>query len=185
MKNFITFAFMVSILISCQTIEITAVKSNCEDMDWYEIGRADSVLGKTSGHYEDKSNQCNNFQESHRAQYLNGWNAGLDSFCTHKQGFVLGRQGRGYEKICPDNKAQVFIKGYDQGLKVYNYEKNNKQLAEELQKTSQLVESTPSSSHSELFKKINRLETELELNRALIAEIQNQVEANTSPTKTF
>ncbi len=173
-------------IISCQSIELVPVKSQCENIDWYEIGRGDAVQGKTSQSYKKTSEQCIGFSSAQEAQYFSGWNAGLDSFCTRQQGFVLGRLGNTYENICPENKIKSFQRGYEQGLKVFNYEQNNKVLAEELQATSQRVEKSSDSEKQELFRKINQLETQLELNRALIAEIQKDIDSKTRvPSRTF
>lgn len=175
MKTYTKLVFIGIFLISCQTIDITEVSYECDEMDWFEIGRADAAQGQKSDQYQAKSEQCSGFESAHRAQYLNGWNTGLDSFCTSQQGFVFGRQGRDYNEICPSNSQRAFLKGYDKGLQVFNYEKNNKKITNEIQETSKLVEEVPPRSQPELLKKINQLETQLELNRALIAEIQSEV----------
>ncbi len=175
MKTYTKLLSLVIFLISCQTMDITEVSYQCDEMDWFEIGRADAAQGQKNDYYQSKSEQCSDFKTAHRAQYLNGWNTGLDSFCTSQQGFVFGRQGRGYNEICPSNSESLFLNGYDKGLQVFNYEKNNKKITNEIQETSKLVDEVPPRSQPELLKKINQLETQLELNRALIAEIQSEV----------
>lgn len=174
---------------SCRSVEIPEItqrKFQCEKLDWFEIGRNDGVLGFTSDSLASKSTGCENFSDRNKEQYINGWYAGVDEYCTKDQGFAFGRSGGEYKKICPATKEKAFLSGYSKGRQVFLYEKDNQSLRIELQEVSQKANSAKDEVDlSALQKQLAELETRLELNRALIAEIQKEVTDTDSQSQTF
>ncbi len=171
--------------ISCETVEIKEKKFSCSELDWFEIGRSDGLQGLNSMAYESKKTNCESFSDLEHEKYVNGWYSGVDQFCTSQQGFAYGRTGRKYYNICPTGKEAPFMKSYRQGLKVYLYEKDNQKITDELAKIANQAQKVEGEEASTLVKKMNELETRLELNKALISKIQNQIDENLSQSTTF
>ena len=171
---------------SCRSVEIPELsqrKFQCEKLDWFEIGRNDGVLGLKSESLDSKSKACENFSEKNKEQYINGWYAGVDEYCTRDQGFAFGRSGGEYQKICPSTKEKDFLSGYSKGRQVFLYEKDNQTLQMELQEVTQKANSAKDEVNlNALQKQVAELETRLELNRALISEIQKEVSDSDSQT---
>ncbi len=172
-------------LSACGSVKIEEKKFACQELDWFEIGRSDGLQGLNSMAYESKKTSCDGFSDTEHEKYVNGWYAGVDQFCTPNQGFAYGRTGRKYFNICPTAKETAFLKSYRKGLKVYLYEKDNQKITDELQKISNQAEKVDGLKASDLVKKMNQLETRLELNKALISKIQNEMDERFSPSSTF
>lgn len=175
--------------ISCQSVEIpkiTQKRFKCDQLDWFEIGRNDGVLGKETLDEVEESSDCDGFTANQKEMYTNGWYSGLDEFCTKGQGFAFGRSGGEYKKICPPSKELSFLKGYKKGQKVFLYEKDNKVLREQLDEvTRSSTQDNERLNKGALQKKAVELETRLELNRALISEIQKELDESDSQRQTF
>ena len=103
-------------------------------------------------------------------QYLKGWNAGLQIFCTYKTGYNLGINNYQYENICPKNLETNFFKGYTLGLQEYRVAQRQKELlAIEQQKIDMERERTRQMMAIEQQK----IDTERERTQQLV-DIENQ-----------
>ncbi len=172
-------------MVSCESVEITDDKYACSELDWFEIGRSDGVQGIASTSYRDKTNHCEGFGELEHQKYVSGWYSGVDEFCTPSQGFAFGLSGQEYLNVCTKSKEAEFLKGYRKGLTVFTYEKDNQKITEELEEITLKAEEEKSQRSPATMKKLNELETKLELNKALIAEIRREMDDTRSQSKTF
>jgi hypothetical protein len=170
---------ILSLFQGCSTPQELKDSFACSELDWFEIGRSDGVRGLDSMSYENKKKGCEGFSTGDHEKYVNGWYSGVDRFCSMDQGFAYGRTGNKYLNVCPSSKEKEFLKAYRKGLKVYLYERDNQEITEELQRISDQASKTAGEQAPVLVKKMNELETRLELNKALISEIQNEMETQT------
>jgi len=51
--------------------------------------------------------------------YQNGWNEGIQRFCTEESGYQRGCQGAAFVAICPDALASTYLDGYQSGYSLY------------------------------------------------------------------
>lgn len=178
-KNFL-FCFLIMGTLSCQSLYVTPSKTSCSQLDWFEIGRADAVQGKPAIGWEKRQQQCLDFNDANHERYLTGWNGGIDDYCTREHGFVVGRSGLNYERVCPPSPEAEFLKGYELGQRIYTFEKDNLQISEELDRLNTALnkEKEEAKISGEELSRINQLETRMELNRAMISELQTEFGKN-------
>ena len=172
MKKTVLVGLLGLLILSCQTIEITQVKYNCSQLDWFEVGRSDGLQGKAKESFKAKKGTCEGFQDDFAVSYGNGWYAGVDEFCNPRNGFAFGRSGYEYQNVCPVARETAFLQSYVKGKKIFEYESKNRKLAQELVLLGQSSQGLSAEETRKRLKKMTAIETELELNKALIAEIQ-------------
>lgn len=168
----------------CQSIDITEKKYVCSSLDWFEIGRSDGVQGLNSLGWEKREQECSGFNDSHHESYVNGWYAGVNDFCSYSHGFAYGKSGHKYNNVCPAGKEPAFLEAYQKGMKVYRYEADNKQITQELQSINDKTSGNPKLV-PELLKRRTELETKMELNQALITEINREMAEEPSSSSTL
>jgi uncharacterized protein YfcZ (UPF0381/DUF406 family) len=164
------------IQLACQAVPKVLPRSACAELDWFEIGRAEGVLGQPSSGWEVRQQSCSDFSKKDHENYLHGWNAGITDFCTESQGFVMGRSGRPYQGVCSPGQEPGFLKGYDLGKRIHNFDRENRQISQELERLNQEINKS-SSNQSQIMSQINRLETQMELNQATISSLQSELES--------
>ena len=171
---------ITGLMIACQSIEITDNKFPCSQLDWFELGRSDGLQGKASDSFKKKKLECEDFNEDYAVSYGNGWYAGVDQFCSPDNGFAFGRSGYKYQNVCPAIKETNFLKSFVKGKKIFEYESKNRQLAQELVELGKSSKTQNPEENRKTLKKMTAIETELELNKALIAEIQKDLDGSLS-----
>lgn len=176
MRNLLFLVAGALVILSCQSVEIVENKNQCTQMDWFEIGRSDGVQGLQSMAYESKKDSCEGFSKNEHEKYVAGWYAGVDEFCQGNHGFSYGRSGKKYLNICPPSREDNFLRHYRKGMKVFLYEKDNQRITDELQKITDNASKAEGDRAPALVKKMTELETRLELNKALISEIQKEID---------
>lgn len=181
-KIFLILPFLWSV--SCQTVDIADKKYNCNQLDWFEVGRSDGLQGLDSLSWENKEKQCKGFNDANHESYVNGWYAGVDEFCSYSHGFAFGKSGHKYLNVCPTGKEERFLEAYRKGLKIYQIEIDNKSLADELQKLSEKVSTDPKQT-PDLHERIKELEAKMQYNRASITEINREADESISHPTTL
>jgi len=174
-KSFLFCSLILSTL-SCQSLNVGAVKTSCSQLDWFEIGREDGVQGKPAVNWEERQQVCVDFNDTNLERYQTGWNGGIDAYCNRDHGFGVGRSGLGYARVCPPLSETEFLKGYELGQRIYTIEKDNLQISEERDQLNKALnkEKKADKISGEALSRINQLETRMELNRALISELQSE-----------
>lgn len=109
----ITLAFLIS---GCSLFSLS--EEQCRHMDWYAKGRTDALNGESMGSISGYSKQCSKYSiVPNKRDYTNGFNQGLEQFCTYERGKEYGYLGRFYKNTCPTHLEENFIKGYKYGKK--------------------------------------------------------------------
>lgn len=122
--TFITSAFLLT---NC-TSKLVVLKPKCAQLNWFEKGRQDGMQGQPSNNWTIKSSECDTMEKTQITDYMDGWNHGLSLYCTKDHGFVVAKSGLPYQRTCPENYEEDFLKGYQEGLQVFLIEKETAQL---------------------------------------------------------
>jgi len=133
-------------------------KEDCGSKDWYEVGRQDGSLGKLEDEYSQHKKTCELKDPifSH-SLYKNGRNAGLVSYCSNSNAFLLGKNLKPIPKVCPSVSRQSFMKHYKLGKRVHGLEKEKRNLNKKILTLSEKVGRTPSSAKAS--SRIRKLKT--------------------------
>lgn len=100
-------------LIQCGSLE----KKECENIHWPTQGFNDGAEGRYSRLSQFLSKCTSHDIKVGSNEYLEGYQKGLDKFCSEESGFSRGVQGLSPEKICEDNKKYSI--SYDSGKQNY------------------------------------------------------------------
>jgi len=107
----------VSIAGGCATMS----ESECINADWREVGRNDGLEGKRQTQLARHYDACIKYGITpNRDEYMAGREAGLNVYCTQDSGYWEGRNGDGYERVCPASSEPAFLTGYRAGQSVYD-----------------------------------------------------------------
>lgn len=167
---------LLAFLSSCQTLKIADEKPSCLELDWFELGRSDGAQGLESLTWQKREVACKEFSESHHQSYVNGWYAGVDEFCSSSHGFAFGKTGSEYYNVCPTSKEETFIRAYQKGLKVFNFEEENKRISTEIDSLSTQTDKLQQNDKKILEEKISQLQDKKEAIRLQISEIETEME---------
>ncbi|MCO5113034.1 MAG: DUF2799 domain-containing protein [Bdellovibrionaceae bacterium] len=101
------------LLTQCGSLE----KKECENIHWATQGFNDGAEGRYSRLSQFLSKCATHDVSVGSDEYLEGYQKGLDKFCSEESGFSRGIQGLTPEKICEDNKKYAI--SYDSGKQNY------------------------------------------------------------------
>lgn len=127
-QNWLVLLFIIFGFSSGCASKLIELKPNCSELNWFEKGRQDGMQGQPSNNWTMKSSVCETMEKKQIADYIDGWNHGLSLYCTKEHGFSIAKSGIAYKKICPENYENDFIKGFDEGVKVFVIEKETAQI---------------------------------------------------------
>lgn len=95
-------------------------QTECLTADWRALGYQDGRNGATTGRFATRANQCIQFGEfADEALYTQGRQAGLTALCTPLGGLEFGRDGRGYQGVCPPHTEFAFLEAYEIGYEYH------------------------------------------------------------------
>lgn len=101
------------LLTQCGSLE----RKECESIHWATQGFNDGAEGRYSRLSQFLSKCASHDVSVGSNEYLEGYQKGLDKFCSEESGFSRGVQGLAPEKICEDNKKYSI--SYDSGKQNY------------------------------------------------------------------
>lgn len=98
-------------------------KEECLYADWQENGYNDGSAGAGRDTLQARREAC----EKHgiipdEEAYLQGYEDGLEEFCTSENGYDKGRRGYNYKGVCPSWLEGSFLIGYNEGRAIYELE---------------------------------------------------------------
>jgi hypothetical protein len=129
--TFVSLLFAAA-LSGCASVAVDSspiAKSPCTNVDWYEAGRSDGVLGYSLAKLEHYQSLCNGSSSPVKSElYTNGRDAGLIDFCSPTGGLEAGRGSVPYEKVCPENLEPAFLSNYGLGLRIHALESESEDL---------------------------------------------------------
>ncbi len=129
--RFLGLLMLTVVLAGCESMS----ESECKVADWSRTGFNDGARGEPENRLADYAQDCGKIGIRPNAQaYRQGWDAGIQRFCTAANGWREGVAGRGYkDAVCvgqPD--YNLFSRYLSAGLKVYRtndqMEKNTREI---------------------------------------------------------
>ena len=134
LKTFVLL-FVVA-LAGCESMSV----SECKVADWARVGYTDGSAGTAQGRLADYAEDCGKTGITpDRRAYRQGWDAGIQTYCTPLNGWREGTKGRsGKDAVCQGQMGYAgFARYLDAGLQVYRTEEHmrrNDQETDRLQK---------------------------------------------------
>ncbi len=108
---------LAALLAGCATLD----QDECLSTDWYSLGREEGSEGASRDQYQRHREACAKHGISpDKAAYQEGYEHGLDDFCTPANGYDNGRRGYNYRGVCPAELEGGFLLGYQQGKALHN-----------------------------------------------------------------
>jgi hypothetical protein len=104
---------------------------NCQELDWYELGRVDGSKGLQNAKPRQVKPICGDTDSSlSEAVYQNGYDASIAEFCSYHAGFELGSQQKAVvAENCPPMLRDEFQRGLDRGHRFSELQKDQKEAA--------------------------------------------------------
>lgn len=118
-------AALALVLQSCASMS----KNECLTADWYAIGYESGIRGQREAQISEHRKACAEHGVTpNLARYLEGREAGLQKFCDPRNGYRLGRAGKGYAGVCPPRLEGDFLQAYGTGRELYDMQQNINRL---------------------------------------------------------
>jgi hypothetical protein len=111
----------------------TLSEEECLSADWHSIGYEDGARGYSTQRIGRHREACAahgiapNFQA-----YMDGHRAGLRQYCIPATGFALGRSGKRYSGICPEELEPAFLTAFEDGRIVHRLQQEIEQLRRDI-----------------------------------------------------
>ncbi len=100
-------------------------KNECITADWYAIGYENGIAGQSETQISKYRKSCAEHGVTpDLARFLQGRDVGLQRFCEPRNGYRLGRNGTGYNGVCPQRLDGEFTRAYKTGRELYDTEQN-------------------------------------------------------------
>ena len=168
----------------------TMSESECINADWREVGRNDGLEGKRQTQLARHYDACIRYGITpDRDEYMSGRQAGLTIYCTQDSGYWEGRNGTGYQRVCPASSEPAFLTGYRAGQSVYDAIENIRSIRGQMESAKARIgsledeirklespddesdneENRPDGNIADRRREIGKLEDELESLRVLRA----------------
>src|SRR5690606_36122607 len=98
-------------------------EEECRTTDWRDRGMRDAMAGHSRSYLGDIREACaKTGVRPNEALYMDGWNQGIQRFCTPENGARWGRQGRTYYNSCPAPLDGAFTDRYRAGKRAWDAE---------------------------------------------------------------
>lgn len=104
------------IMTGCATT--SAVKIDCHQPNWYELGVADGNMGRYAYEISRHKKTCPSLSLD-IARWESGRQEGLKSYCTKANAFSLGQNGRDFNQVCPEEGLLELQQSYALGYQQY------------------------------------------------------------------
>ena len=127
--GFIIAALSLLTVSACSSLS----KSQCQSRDWHGIGLSDGTAGAALSKLSQHRNACS----EHGVQidgnmWRQGRVEGLKIYCRPLNGYQLGRNGKLYHNVCPDNMVAQFNRAYHYGEKIHQLSLNLAEMEQQL-----------------------------------------------------
>jgi hypothetical protein len=113
MRPLHTLALLLALpLAGCATLN----ESECRGGDWYTIGVRDGANGRADERLLEHAKACAEYGvQPDRERWLEGRDAGLERYCTARNGLSIGEVGGPYNGVCFASAEDEFLRGYNLG----------------------------------------------------------------------
>jgi hypothetical protein len=136
-RTLVLIALAASALSGCASLP----KSACQSGDWYDIGMRDGANGHAEERFLNHAQACaKHGLPADRNQWLLGRARGLERYCTARNGVAVGEQNTRYAGVCPVEREQDFLRGYDVGRDLHQARSRLSWLDNEMHRIRVLLE---------------------------------------------
>lgn len=110
----------LSLLSGCATTPSLSPEQ-CQAGNWQQIGYADGMVGRSGAYFAKHLENCTSIPGSapNRMLWEQGRQEGLKEFCTELNAYKLGREGYGWQPVCPLDGIEKLEEAYNQGRYYY------------------------------------------------------------------
>ena len=117
---------LLASLSGCATYFERVAQNKCFDKDWAAIGFDAAKQGRLSQPAWNKHNlECEKVNVwSSQTDFTDGYSAGVEAFCTERNGFEFGVRDRDYHPICAADEQRSFNAAFKDGGKLYRARAN-------------------------------------------------------------
>lgn len=110
---------------SCATLD----ENECRSVDWFQLGARDGADGSARSRVEEHRKACAEYGlPADDAAWFQGYEAGLQDYCTADNGYRVGRRGGYYGRVCPAQDERAFVDAYELGHETYQVEQEIAEL---------------------------------------------------------
>lgn len=159
-------------LAGCETMSVP----ECQVADWGRVGFADGARGESESRLAAHVESCAQAGVRPNAQaYRQGWDAGIQLFCTAPNGWREGLQGNsGRDSVCRGQSGyEVFSRYLSAGLQVYRTNEQMRYNAAQANRLQRLLdESTKDEEKRRLRHQLRDIDREQYRLRDLISQQQ-------------
>lgn len=119
----------IAALLGCNA---TSTQLACDaTSNWQVLGKQVALAGKSVREFDKYKASCGaTLPDNAQAQYLDGYTAGINQYCSYENGFKLGEKGIPDPLICPLEVRAEFDKGFRIGTLERREKQHNRELAE-------------------------------------------------------
>jgi hypothetical protein len=94
--------------------------NSCANHNWYAQGFKDGRYGKPLSPLSQETQGCaTQSLSAHADEYQQGWNKGIQAFCTEENAHQRGLAGQELIDYCPQTLKQPYVQAWHQGLEQY------------------------------------------------------------------
>jgi hypothetical protein len=126
----ITFLLMFTLgLNGCASLS----KEQCLAGNWRDIGHRDGRQGYKPESLDAHNKACAEYGVTvNRDEYQQGYNEGIQTYCSPVNGRYLGERGSSYNYVCPADKEAAFLHQYRYGRELYEAQHKIKTARDDL-----------------------------------------------------
>ena len=159
-------------------------REECLAGDWVSIGQRDGAAGRVgSAQFERHVTACAKVDVTpDRAAWAQGYEAGLQRYCTPLSGLREGEAGSSYRNVCPAGTEAGFLRGHDLGLAAYRQRQRISEIEREISALTRRNAMLASDEENRAAWRANRseilsLRLDLGLARAELSRIEREIRA--------
>jgi len=107
----------------------TLSEKECMSADWRTIGFEDGTRGFPTQRISKHREACAEHGIAPDLEiYMAGHREGVRQYCVPAKGFTLGRSGKRYNGVCPEDLENAFLAAFDDGQAAYRLQREINQL---------------------------------------------------------
>lgn len=168
-----SFLIIIFLSLGCSTQKT----NDCQEADWFELGRRDGAMGKTL-RFENTNLPllCSTSSNEEEKKLFNiGRKVGLIQYCRPENAFELGKDGKEYENVCPEETHATFISFFRQGLHVRELQIVNQDIDIKLSILDQQLNTSSVSVKNEMKSQILKLKNLKSQNNRQVENIEGKL----------
>lgn len=154
-------------------------ESECQNRRWDDIGYEDGSRGRSRERIDAHSEACaKHGVEPDRAAWQDGYDSGLDVYCTPENAVRVGLSGEGYDGICPPESDREFASHWRVARAVYEQRVRVAQIEDERRRLEMLLSAADTDyERYEIQNDLLRLERQRFYERERLFQQERQLDA--------